>query len=260
MSAVGVVLSLLFAGGGVWLGWTGWQRRRERQTIAARETTDALSVTPGPTEVSGTAVADDDRTLTAPFTDASCLLAEWQVEEWDTSGDSSSWQTLDTGTLAVPFAVDDGTGTVRVAPEGASIELTDSWWTETVEIDDEPPATVKQFLDRDSTPRAATGSLLPSFGWGNEEGDRRYHQRLLRPGEEVYVHGTATRTDSRSFGDVAHEIRESADDGHRDAELFIIADGDESDVIASRRDAETRLLAGAITVALGATFFVASLF
>lgn len=246
-----LVLGVLAVGGGGFLLWSGWRRRVERRLIASRETTDALAVTPGPTEVYGTAEPTDDGPMAAPFTGDDCLLAEWEIEEWDTSGKSSAWRTRGSGTLAVPFGIDDGTDTIAVAPEGADVELTGDRRTIEVGIDEAPPDPVARFLDLDSTPGEASGSLFSALEWGTKTGDRRYHQRIVTPGEAVYVHGTATRVESRAFGDRDYEIRAKADDGHRDAELFLIADSDESDLLEARGDAELRLAFGALALVAG---------
>lgn len=251
MSAFISFLGITMVGGGAFLGYSGWNRRRERRTIAERETTDVLSVTPGPTEVYGEALPADAAAMNAPFSDDECLLAEWEIEEWDTSGKHSSWTTRGSGTLAVPFEIDDGTDSIRVDPTGADIELSGEYETVEVGIDEHPPTAVRRFVELDSTPGEASGSLLSALELGNKTGDRKYHQRIVRPGEACYVHGTATRAESREFGDRSHEIRRSVDDGHADADLFLVSDSTEADLLSSRRDAELRLAGGVLGTILG---------
>lgn len=251
MSAFVSLLGVAMAGGGALLGYSGWNRRRERRMIAERETTDVLSVTPGPTEVYGETTPAEDGPMNAPFSDDECLLAEWEIEEWDTSGKHSSWTTRGSGTLAVPFELDDGTDSVRIDPAGADVELSGEYETVEVGIDEHPPEPVQRFVDLDSTPAAASGSLFSALEWGNKTGDRKYHQRIVRPGEACYVHGTATRAESREFGDRSHEIRRSAEDGHADADLFLVSDSTEADLLSARRDAELRLASGVFGVVLG---------
>ena len=48
--------------------------------------------------------------MRAPFSDGGCLLAEWEIEEWEESGKHASWRTEGSGTLTVPFYVGDDTG------------------------------------------------------------------------------------------------------------------------------------------------------
>ena len=81
MSSVLQIVGLVLIGIGIAAVGYGYRRRRQRAAIASVETTDALRVTPGPAEVSGTAEPADDGPIRAPFSDGGCLLAEWEIEE-----------------------------------------------------------------------------------------------------------------------------------------------------------------------------------
>ncbi len=249
VAATAVVGVLLVVAGVVAAGY-GYRRRRRRQAIAAVETTDALRVTPGPAEVYGEAVPAESP-LRAPFTDEDCVLAEWEIEEWEESGDHSSWRTEGSGTLAAPFHVDDGTGRVLVQPEAATVDLSGPRETVEVGVDETPPEPIRSFIELEATPGEPDEALIGALDWGTQVGDRRYHQRVLRPGEAAFVHGTATRAGAESFGDPDIEVVETADDGHPDAEVFLVADGTESEVLERRRDAVVYLAAGALAVVVG---------
>lgn len=226
---------LLFGAGGLGIGY-GWRRRRQRTAIADTETTDALRLTPGPAELVGTAEASDEGALPAPFSDGSCFLAEWEIEEWDESGKHSSWRTEGTGTVTTPFFLDDGTDRVLVRPSEATVDLSVSRETTRVGVDEEPPEPIRRFLDLDATPGDPDEALVKALDWGQQVGDRKYHQRLLGPGDEVYVHGTATRVGAETFGANDFELVASADDGHPDADVFLVADSTEAELLADRRD------------------------
>lgn len=89
--------------------------------------------------------------MRAPFSDDECVLAEWEIEECDESGKGSRWRTEGSGTLSVPFYVDDGTDRVLVRPDGATVELSGDRTTTGVGIDETPPAanrSFRQFCDR----------------------------------------------------------------------------------------------------------------
>jgi hypothetical protein len=141
---------------------------------------------------------------------------------------------------------------VLVRPGEATVELSGQRETIAVGVDETPPAPVQRFLDLQSTPGEATGALLQALDWGTQVGDRKYHQRLLRPGTEVYVHGTATRVGAETFGGNDFELVSSADDGHADAELFLVADRPESELVADRGDAVVYLLFGVLLLLIGA--------
>ena len=252
MSSVIPIVGLLLVGVGIAGVGYGYRRRRQRSAIASVETTDALRVTPGPAEVHGAAGPADDGPMRAPFSGDSCLLAEWKVEEWEESGKHSSWRTEGSGTLAVPFHVGDDTGEVLVRPDGATVELSGDWRTTEVGVDETPSDPIREFVEMESTPGEPSGALLGALDWGTQAGDRRYHQRVLRPGEEAYVHGTATRIESERFGDDDFEIVAEADDGHPDSDVFLVADSAESELLARRRDWVLYVGFGAVVAVAGA--------
>lgn len=258
MSTVGVLAGVAFVVAGVASAGYGLRRRRQRDAIASVGTTDVLRLTPGPAEVYGTADSHEDGPLPAPFSEEECLLAEWEIEEWEESGKHSSWRTEGRGTVTTPFYVDDGTDRVLVRPGEATVELSGPRETVEVGVDETPPEPIRRFVDLDSTPGEPRGAFVRALDWGTQVGDRKYHQRLLRPGEPVYVHGTATRVGAERFGAHDFEIVADADDDHPDAELFLVADRPESELLADRRDAAFFLAAGGLSLLVGVGIVVAS--
>lgn len=75
----------------------------------------------------------------------------------------------------------------------------------------------------------------------------------------MYVHGTATRVGAETFGAHDFEIVARADDGHPDADLFLVADRPESALLADRRDARLYLVGGGLSLLVGVATLVASL-
>jgi hypothetical protein len=251
VSVVIGAIGLVLVGAGVVAIGYGWRRRRQRTVIADTETTDALRLTPGPAEVVGTAEESDEGPLPAPFSDDSCLIAEWEIEEWEESGKHSSWRTEGKGTVTTPFFVDDGTDRVLVRPSEATVDLSAPRETTRVGVDEEPPEAIRRFLELDSTPGDPSEALIKALDWGTQVGDRKYHQRLLKSGDEVYVHGTATRVGAETFGANDFELVASADDGHRNADIFLVADSTEAELLDDRRDWLLYAGAGALAALVG---------
>lgn len=251
MSTIGVLVGVVFLVAGIVSSAYGLRRRRQRESIASVETTDVLRLTPGPAEVYGTAEPADDGALPAPFSESECLLAEWEIEEWEESGKHSSWRTEGSGTVGTPFYVNDGTDRVLVRPSEATVELACSRETARVGVDETPSEPIQRFLGLDSTPGEPNEAFIKALDWGTQVGDRKYHQRLLRPGEEVYVHGTATRVGADTFGSNDFEIVDSADDGHADADIFLVADSTEAELLEKRRDAVVYLAGGVAAILVG---------
>lgn len=258
MSTVGALLGVVLLGVGIASTVYGMRRRRQRDAIAGVETTDVLRLTPGPAEVYGSAEPGEDGALPAPFSDEECLIAEWEIEEWEESGKHSSWRTEGSGTVTTPFYVDDGTDRVLVRPREATVELSGRRETVEVGVDEAPPEPIQRFLNLESTPGDPRGALIQALDWGTQVGDRRYHQRLLRPGDDVYVHGTAIRVGAETFGANDFEIVASADDGHRDADLFLVADRPEEALLEDRGDAVIYLALGGLSLLAGLGLLVAS--
>jgi len=230
----------------------GRRMREEAELLSSTETTDALAMTPGAVELVGRAEPADDGPLPAPFTDEDAVAAWWEIEEWDESGKSSEWRTEGSGTYATEFYLDDGTDRVLVRPDGASLEFDpETTLVQEVGVDDPAPEPIRQFLSLDSTPGGPNEALIKALDFGQQVGDRKYRQRLIRPGEEVYVFGTATRVGAREFGDNDFEVVESADDGHHDAERFIVSNRSESELLDARSDAWLYLFGGASVAVLG---------
>lgn len=244
--------SLALVVGGAFGVYRGWHQRAERQVIRSTPTTDVLSITPGPVEVVGTARPTEEGPLRAPFSEDDCLIAEWEITEYEEAGKHSSWNTVGRGVVSTPFFVDDGTDAALVRPEGVRLDVEETA-ERTIEVPttEDPPEPVQAFLELDTTPGQADEPLLPGLDWGQMTGDRRYTQHLVRPDETVYVHGTATRAGAEEFGGHDFEIGASASDGHAEADLFLISDRSEEDLLASRRFARLYLVGGAIAILAG---------
>ena len=260
MNPVTVVFGVVVLGVGAFAIARGRKRRHQRVTMAETETTDALRVTPGPVELVGRAVPTEDGPLRAPFSDDDCLAAYWEIEEWEESGKHSSWDTEGSGYLSTPFYVDDGTDRVLVRPDGATFDI-DRHAEPVVEVgaDEEPPRAIREFLDLDSTPGDPDRALIEALDWGQQIGDRRYRQDLIRPGEQVYVHGTATRVGAREFGGNDFELVAEADDGFEDADLFLVSDRSEADLVSARRDSLLYLVGGGVLALVGTVLVVSGL-
>lgn len=255
LAIAGLALLAVGAAGVVY----GRRRRRERAVIESTPTTDVLRITPGPVEVAGTARPAGDGPIRAPFTDEAALVAEWEIEEYEEAGKHSGWRTVGSGVVSTPFLVDDGTDEVLVRPGDARVEI-ETRTEPTVEVSgqEEPPEPIREFLALEATPGPSDEPLIESLDWGQKEGDRRYDQHLIRPGEEVYVHGTATRVGAREFGGRDFELVASADDGHPDADVFLVSDRSEADLLAARRDALLYLAGGGLVALAGLAMFVLS--
>jgi hypothetical protein len=191
------------------------QYRRYR-LIANTPTKAIRSLSVGRTEIQGTARVLDD-VLSQPFEDGRCLYRSWEIESYTSSGsDSKSWSRVAHGKEAVPFLVEDGTGSVRVtAREYATWELSADLTTEVVvDQHDDPPAEVADFCEQQGIDPA------PSV-------KRRYTQTVYQPGADAYVFGEARE---RYHGETVGMANNERLEIHFDAtsRVFVISNLDEN--------------------------------
>jgi len=251
--------AIVLALGGGWLVREGFRRRKQRELMTDTPTEQAESLSMGPSEVTGVARTGDREPLPAPFTDEECVIAEWRVEEYDEDAgdDGGSWQTVGSGLDGMPFRVDDGTGEVLVRPNMDAVYEFDEGSETTVSVDvgEAPPAPVRSFIDRSTEVDPVTDS---GGGVGASDGDRRYHQKLIRPEEDVYVFGTVQpREDATSASNVENLHIGPVQDGTAEEPMFMIANEPESELIAERRWALWRLPVGILAVTGAVGLFVA---
>ncbi len=165
---------------------------RDRVSYAAQlravpETNCADVYADEPTEIRGTVEPHPEADLLeAPFSEGGCVYREWEVLELRRSARRSRWSTLDGETDAVPFVINDGTGTVCVRLPEARDALVDRARNPTQSTSAGDSDSVQSFLaDRDIS--------VPSGSWLTRR-RRKYIQHLIEPGDEVYALGYATQT------------------------------------------------------------------
>jgi hypothetical protein len=179
--ALGALLVAVIGGYGLHELWRSYR-------IYAREPDDVMDApSGGRIELEGTA-RPAAGTVQGAFTGEESLLCEYAVEEYRSSGKSSSWQTIDEDTIAVPFLVDDGTGTVLVEPAGVRTNLSRD---ARIEVDGgaEPPARIRRFIEGNPDVDSENTSVDLKVIELNTGNKRRYVERRLDPDETVYVLG-----------------------------------------------------------------------
>lgn len=165
----------------------------------------------GPIELHGTARAADEA-FAGPFTGEECLICETAVEEYRWSfRRGGSWRRIDSDFRSVPFLLEDGSGSVLVDPRNADVRMGSD--AERIDVDggSEPPRWIGRYIrqnDRVSCEnrRLDLGPLSIPRG-----ADRRYTERRIQPGDEVYVLGRAHRRTTRA-GSVNAVVGDGSDE------------------------------------------------
>jgi hypothetical protein len=212
MWIVGIILLLVAAGAAVYA--------RSRQNVARQSTaTDTLTcdelvklatsvgeeVGGGSfsqrVEVAGKTVAGADGPVEGPHSQTKAVWYRgqvthryWTMERRETDG-KTSWdrvehtETVSDLTSEIPFLVDDATGAqVVVDPRGADVDEPEQT------VDRFEPGTGNRsgggFLDSILTSALRSGDRTGTIGFG-------YHEWVIRPGAQVYVHGVASDATGR---------------------------------------------------------------
>ncbi len=222
--------------GGIGLFSYGFVLSRRQHLIESIPTSTVRSLAIGLVEVFGTAEAQGPP-LSAPFSQTPCVLYSYTVEEHRGAGKGSHWVTIAKGTSEQPFSVRDATGAILVVPHNAELLVsTDRTYR-------------NDWLG--SLPHDARAGLkrlgIETDGWLGQKA-LRCAEAFIRPGEPVYVLGTAQENPA------AVDRLENAERlyiGSYPDESFMISDRSERELLGQLRWKVLAMLYGgpAVTVA-----------
>lgn len=187
-----VVLGGLFTVVGLLVGTKAVHRYRRSYRLFATETCDALSV---PADATA-AVEGRVRTATDAEPISSALGVEGvvvytELARYNTAGQGHDWDTFHWHYDGVPFSLDDGSGTVRVAPPTGDPDETRT--VPSAEFD--LPQRTRTLTAEDPVP-AALASYAEAVGglrYGPEDRRLRVRETVVQPGDEVWVLGETER-------------------------------------------------------------------
>lgn len=134
--------------GGPALFARGFQMFRHKRKILDVPLSKIHSASVGLVEVIGTPTGT--ATLTAPVTGCPCFYYRVQAWQWQESGNSHRWKKALDESVCVPFCVRDETGQVLIDPQGAEMDVHESFSDEVAAsyfaTRDLLPENVKKFL------------------------------------------------------------------------------------------------------------------
>lgn len=250
-----LLLSVFAVVGGVAGMVHGFRLRKQRNLIQETPTEDVESLSAGVSEVAGTARPHPEHgTIPAPFSEDECLVAEWEIEEYESDDDGGHWETVARGVESVPFHVDDGTGKLLVDPHEDAVLDVDEDAEPRIRVDsgESPPSAVESFVAREPSVGASGDSLLGVLNFGSA-GDRRYYHHLIRPGEEVYAFGYVEPREGVSSPNNPENLvlRKTPEEDSDLEPMFMIADKSEETLIEEREHAGLWIPGGALVSTLG---------
>jgi hypothetical protein len=239
------VVVLLF---GVGFVWQAVSLFRHQRTLSNLESSATGSVRDGLVAVEGTVRGPLEDDLSSPIRDERGVLAKWSVEEYagHEAGRGGGWTEFGSGYESVPFLVDDGSGPVVVEISGEEalrkLELDFEGFDDDpaleVDVDERPPNRIRRFLKTHDVRDQQSETSVPTAEDGDEQGDRRYYETVLGPGDEVYVVGVASQradTETTATATVSSPTGESG--------TFYLSDRGRSGVL-QRRLGRVAVMAG----------------
>lgn len=216
-----------------------FRERTEREWIQDSPVEDVESLSLGPSAVVGRVAPVEGEAFTAPFTDEPCVLADWEIED-DFGKDE---RTVDDGVDVRPFYLDDGTGKVLVRPDPDRARILFG----SGDFEGDSPGLLYRLGVRGPiteritvAANAATPDRIAEFlderGLGYGSTERNYRQRLIRPGEDVYVFGLLQRRDGeRSASNEENLVFQPAPPGREDQEpAFVVSTISRAKLVARR--------------------------
>ena len=136
--------------GGLYLFIRGFRLLARKRLLLNTPTSKIRSASLGLVEVGG--LATGPYTVPAPITGKACFLYQTTVWQQRDSGKDNSWEKVAEESLHVPFFVDDNSGQLLVAPDGAELDLhrdfREEYSSSFFSTLDDVPAAVSNFLAR----------------------------------------------------------------------------------------------------------------
>ena len=188
-------------GAGLLMLWRGLSGYRSGVWIGDTATSRISSLAAGEVRVTGT-VEPAEVTLVSPLQSRTCV---WYRSSIRAGGDDTPDE-LDEE-RGIGFRVRDATGTIRVFPRGARLDVPDAFDERSGGFDGQPMGLDRRegsshasttVVDRETAitelltvrqPERSFGGGLP--GMGMDTGSRRYREARLEPGDLVTIVGTA---------------------------------------------------------------------
>lgn len=187
--------------GGFGVAAAGYATYWRRNLVLNTPTSSIRSVPIGDVEVKGTARQEDETNyVSGPLTGEPCLGYRYKIQWFDPE---EGWRTSAEGQGGLPFFLDDGTGQVRIDPEGARFYL-EPEVDVTVRAGDDLPDDLQieteTSVDETDSFEQAQEKLKNHVVSPKEDTtkDYRYIEQRLHPDDDIYVYGTAQRRDDAS--------------------------------------------------------------
>ena len=167
----------VFAVAGAAVFFRGFKKLSALRRVENTPTCTIRSIPMGTVELKGRAYMKEP--IEAPFSARLVAYYEVEIEESHKRGKDSGWTLIHSGASQKPFELDDGTGRVRVIPDGAESRLSNASARRS-SFFSELPARLQSYMSKVGFEGGLSGGL-----------GLRFTERCIEIGETVYVHGVA---------------------------------------------------------------------
>jgi hypothetical protein len=260
---VGALIGLLFFIVGLVIIGFGFSKFSKYKIIQKTPRTKIGDLTGGFVEIHG--IIKPEEVIKTPFSEIDCVYCRYEIEEYrigyDSDGESDDkWVTIAKGERRLPFYGKDNTGEVKIDPIDADFQISSeikyyqsrgtsaqknmisralTSWKKGFEID----------LDLDSI---GLEHVDTSKSWNVRRlriGDRKYFEYYLKPGDELFVIGTAL---SELDATKDYVIKKGFDEP-----TFIISNQSEIEVISTfKSQLAASTIFGLIAIVVGIIIFI----
>ncbi|MCL9814348.1 E3 ubiquitin ligase family protein [Natranaeroarchaeum aerophilus] len=294
-----IMWPLLLVPLGLYIGYVGLRKYQTSQLIANTPTQKARSVAGGRAELEGKAVPANG-TVPKPLSDGDCVYGQYEVQERriiriPTGKNRKSmripvWVTVGRGDIGQPFYIEDDTGRVPVDPSDLDLLVENGTGTRTARTDERTPPDVQQFEEHHDIDGDNKGfiertkddfhptnisvrtllkywayvsspflNLFMSLGLFSRQ-RRRYVERYIEPGEEIYVFGNAREQENKAADAIETEDRLLITKDEM-TNRFVVSDSGTEDTTVQtlRRQAPVWLASGGILNVFGVYLLVTGL-
>ena len=181
-------------GGGIWWFFQGFKLFRKKQLIDNIPTSTVRAMAMGLVELSGR--AQRATPLKGPLSQEDCVAYTYLIERYEQRNKSSSWVTIAKGnSFQCSFDLEDDTGRVTIVPQN-------------VEFIVDPAYSFTTGWGKALTPNLINFMNASSISYRGLFGNHtlRFTECNIKPGDSIYVLGTAKKTAESVLED---EIRKS---------------------------------------------------
>jgi len=195
-----------------------------KHLIQNTPTSKIRSVAMGFAEVCGKVIpTEKNGILISPFSNQKCVYYKYIIQEYRSSGKSSSWVTIKQDKVKRHFYVKDESGRILIDPTHAKIDIKKTAVYNSG-LGKDPPNNVIRFLERENI--RFEGIL---FGINKK---MRFIEYIIKPNDKLYVMGTVEDNPYVQDASVIEGVNDMIITKGKNVKIYLISDKMEKNILA----------------------------